>query len=148
MPGDEDPTRSEIITTIPLMVRGVTEKHTCQNEARACEEQWQQCSGSKHIEDTEVSAGGRGTEESVVWSRSRRSCGRKMVEKVGGGVKALCPEARGQEGLDQKSAHDIFRGPNDALCLAVHTQLNTSGEKGAGGAVVELTTLSHWTALM
>jgi hypothetical protein len=96
MPGDEDPTRSEIITTIPLMVRGVTEKHTCQNEARACEEQWQQCSGSKHIEDTEVSAGGRGTEESV-WSQSRRSCGRKMVEKVGGGVKAL-PRSAGAGG--------------------------------------------------
>jgi hypothetical protein len=34
-------------------------------------------------------------------------------------VKALCPEARGQGGLDQKSAHDIVRGPNHALCLAV-----------------------------
>jgi hypothetical protein len=46
--------------------------------------------------------------------------------------------------------HDIVRGPNHALCLAVlwgsiqtrHTQLNTSGEKeGARGGVIELTTI-------
>jgi hypothetical protein len=42
-----------------------------------------------------VNVGRRGTEESVVRSRSVRSCGRKMVKKVSGGVKALCPEARG-----------------------------------------------------
>jgi hypothetical protein len=70
-------------------------------------------------EDTKVSVSGRGTEESVVRSRSGRSSGRKTVEKVGGGVKALCPEARGQEGMDQKSAHDIVCGPNHALGLAV-----------------------------
>jgi hypothetical protein len=57
-------------------------------------------------ENTKVSVTGRGTEESVVRSRSGRSGGRKMVEKVGGGVTALCLEARGQGGLDQKSAHD------------------------------------------
>jgi hypothetical protein len=34
-------------------------------------------------------------------------------------VKALCPEARGQGGLDQKSAHDIVRGPNHTLSVAV-----------------------------
>jgi hypothetical protein len=74
----------------------------------------------------------------------------KTVEKVGGGVKALCPEAWGQGGLDQKGAHDVIRGPNHALRLAVlwrsvrtgHTQLNTSGEKeGARGVVIELTTV-------
>jgi hypothetical protein len=70
-------------------------------------------------EDTEVSVSGRGTKESVVRSRSGRSGGRKTVEKVGGGVKALCPEARGKGGLDQKSTHDINCGPNHALGLAV-----------------------------
>jgi hypothetical protein len=60
-----------------------------------------------------------GTEESVVRSQSGRSCERKTVKKVGGGVKALYPEARGQGGLDQKGAHDIIRGPNHALSLAV-----------------------------
>jgi hypothetical protein len=51
-------------------------------------------------EDTKVSVSGRGTEESVVRSLSGRSGGRKMIEKVGGGVEALCPEARGKGGLD------------------------------------------------
>jgi hypothetical protein len=107
------------------------------SEVRACEEQWQQGSVARAPEDTKVSVGGRGTEEGVVRSRSGRSCRRKTIKKVGGGVKALCPEARGQGGLDQKSAHDIIRGPNHVLCLAIlwgsartrHTQLNTSGEK-------------------
>jgi hypothetical protein len=70
-------------------------------------------------EDTKVSVGRSGTKESVVRSRSERSCGRKTVKKVGGSVKALCPEARGQGGLDQKSAHDIVRGTNHAPSLAV-----------------------------
>jgi hypothetical protein len=74
----------------------------------------------------------------------------KTVKKVGDSVKALCPEARGQGCLDQKSAHDIVCGLNHALCLVVlwgsirtrHTQLNTSGEKkGARGGVIELTTV-------
>jgi hypothetical protein len=74
----------------------------------------------------------------------------KTVEKVGGGVKALCPEAQGQGGLDQKSAHAIVCGPNHALSLTVlwgsvrtrHMQLTTSGEKeGLRGVVVELTTV-------
>ena len=46
-------------------------------------------------EDQKVVVVGRGTEESVVWSGSRRSSGRKTVEQVGGGVEALSPEARG-----------------------------------------------------
>jgi hypothetical protein len=99
-------------------------------------------------EDMKVSISGRGTEESVVRSRSERSGGRKTVEKVGGGVKALYPEARGKGGLDQKSAHDIVCGPNHALCLAIlwrsirtrHTELDTAGEEeGARGGVIELT---------
>jgi hypothetical protein len=95
-----------------------------------------------------VSVSGRGTEESVVRSRSGRSGGRKTVEKVGGGVKALCPEAQGKGGLDQKSAHDIVCGPNHALSLAVlwrgirtrHTELDTADEEeGARGGVIKLT---------
>jgi hypothetical protein len=94
-----------------------------------------------------VSVSGRGTEEGVVRSRSGRSGGGKVVEKVGGGVKTLCPEAREKGGLDQKSAQDIVCGPNHALCLAVlwrsirtrHTKLDTAGEEGARGGVIELT---------
>jgi hypothetical protein len=55
----------------------------------------------------------------VVRSRSERSGGWKTVEKVGGSVKALCPEAREEGGLDQKSVYDIVCGPNHALGLAV-----------------------------
>jgi hypothetical protein len=99
-------------------------------------------------EDTEVIISRGGTEESVVWSGSRRGSGRKAIEQVGGGVKALGPEARGQRGLEQESAHNIVRGADHALSLAVlgggvrtgHAQLNTTRqEERAGGVVVELT---------
>jgi hypothetical protein len=98
-------------------------------------------------EDTKVGVSGRGTEESVVRSRSGRSGGRKAIEKVDGGVKTLCPEAWGKGGLDQKSAHDIVCGLNHALCLAVlwqsirtrHSELDTVGEEqGVRGGVIEL----------
>jgi hypothetical protein len=98
-------------------------------------------------EDSKVVVARRGTEESVVWSGSGRSSGRKMVKQVGGGVEALSPEARGQRGLDQKGAHDVVRRANHPLSLAVlrrgirtrHTQLNTSRqEEGPGGGVIEL----------
>jgi hypothetical protein len=65
-------------------------------------------------------------------------------------VKALCPEARGQGGLDQKGAHDVIRGTNHPLSLAIlrrsvwtrHAELNTPSEKErAGGVVIELTTI-------
>jgi len=61
----------------------------------------------------------RGTEESVVWSGSRRSRGRKAVDKVGGSVEALSPEASRKEGLELKGVHDIVSGANHALNLAV-----------------------------
>src|SRR6185312_5160245 len=85
--------------------------------------------------------------KSVVWSGSRRSSGRKTVEKVGGGVEALSPEALGQRGLDQKGAHDVVRRANHPLSLAVlrrgirtrHPQLNTPREEErTGGGDVEL----------
>jgi hypothetical protein len=120
MSGDKNPARGEIVAAVPLMVRGVSKEHT-KGRVR-CE--LMRSSGSKVLvasapEDRKVGVSGRGTEESVVRSRSRRSGGRKAVEKVGGGVKTLCPEARRKGGLDQKSAHDIVCGPNHALCLAV-----------------------------
>jgi hypothetical protein len=148
MSGFKNPTRGEIVAAVPLMVRGVTKEHTT-GRARC---KLMRSSGSKirvasAPEDTKVSVSGRGTEDSVVRSRSGRSCGRKTVEKVGGGVEALCPEARGKGGLDQKSAHDIVCGPNHALCLAVlwrsirtrHTKLDTTSEEGARGGGIELT---------
>jgi hypothetical protein len=118
MSGYKNPTRGEIIAAVPLMVRGVTKEHNGSSEVQM------RSSGSKvrvasAPEDTKVSVSGRGTEESAVRSRSGRSGGRKTIEKVGGGVKTLCPEARGKGGLDQESAHDIVCGPNHALCLAV-----------------------------
>ena len=68
-----------------------------------------------------------------MWSGSRGSRGRKTVEKVGGGVETLSPEAGRQRGLDHKGAHDVVRRVNHLLSLAVlgrgirtrHTQLNT-----------------------
>jgi hypothetical protein len=98
-------------------------------------------------EDPKVVVARRGTEESVVWSGSGRSSGRKTVKQVGGGVEALSPEARGQRGLDQEGAHDVVRRANHPLSLAVlrrgirtrHTQLNTPRqEEGPGGGVIEL----------
>ena len=89
-----------------------------------------------------------GTEESVVRSGSRRSRGRKAVEKVGGSVEALSPEASRKGGLELKGVHDIVSGANHALSLAIpsggvgrgHTQLDTTREEErAGGMVIELT---------
>jgi hypothetical protein len=120
------------------VVRGVTEKHTTSGARR----QLVRSSGSgvrvtSAPEDTKVIVARRGTEKSMVRSQSRRSCGRKTVEQVGSGVEALGPKARGQRGLDHKGAHDVVRGPNHALSLAVlgrgirtrHAQLDTSREK-------------------
>jgi hypothetical protein len=59
-------------------------------------------------EDTKVSVGRRGTEESMVRSWSGRSCGRKTVKKVGDGVKALCPEAREQGGWIRRVRMTVF----------------------------------------
>src|SRR6185437_8891659 len=110
------------------------------------------CGGGVRVtrtpKDSKVVVAGRGTEESVVWSGSRRSSGRKAVEQVGGSVDALSPEARGQRGLDQKGAHDVVRRANHQPSLAVlrrgirtrHTQLNTPREEeGTGGGVIEFT---------
>jgi hypothetical protein len=90
----------------------------------------------------------RGTKESVVRSQSKGSSGRKAFEQVGGSVETLRLERRRWRGLDQKSAHDIVRGANHPLNVAVmrrgvrtrHVELNTPREKeGAGGVVIELT---------
>jgi hypothetical protein len=133
------------------MMRGVTKEHTtCRARCELVRSSDSKVQVASAPEDTKVSVSVRGIKESMVRSQSGRSGRRKTVKKVGGSVKVLCPEARGQGGLDQKSVHDIVRGPNHALCLAVHwgsirrrhTQPNTSGEKeGARGGVIELTTV-------
>jgi hypothetical protein len=99
--GDEDSARGEVKATMPLVVRGVTEKHTSSGARR----QLVRSSGggvrvTSAPEDTKVIVARRDTEESVVRSQSGRRCGRKTVKQVGDGVKTLCLEARGQGGLD------------------------------------------------
>jgi len=62
-------------------------------------------------------------------------------------VETLSPEAGRQRDLDQKGTHDVVRGANHPLSLAVlgrdirtrHTQLNTLREKERTGGVIELT---------
>jgi hypothetical protein len=90
------PTRGEIVAAVPLMVRGVTKEHTCQARCELMRSNGNKIRVASAPEDTKVSVSGRGTEERVVRSQSGRSGGRKTVEKAGGGVKALCPEAQGE----------------------------------------------------
>jgi hypothetical protein len=112
MSGDKNPTRGEITATVPLMVRGVTKEHTtCRARCELVRSSGSKVRVARAPEYTKVIVARRGTEDNMVWSRSRGSCGRKTVKKVGGGVKTLCPEARGQGGLDQKGAHDVVCGP-------------------------------------
>ena len=156
MSGDEDPARGEVKASVPLVVRRVTKEYTT---SRAGRQLVRSSGGDVRVtctpEDPKVVVARRGTEESVVWSGSRRSCGRKAVEQVGGGVETLSPEAERQRGLDQKGAHDIVRRANHPLSLAVlgrgiqtrHTQLNTPREEErTGDVVIELmpiVTLDH-----
>jgi hypothetical protein len=101
-------------------------------------------------EDTKMIVARRGTEKNMVRSQSRGSSGGKTIEQVGDSVEALGPEARRQRGLDQKGAHDVVRGPNHVLSLAIlergiqtrHVQLDTSREEeGMRGVIVELTSI-------
>jgi hypothetical protein len=97
MSGYKNPTRGEIVAPVPLMIRGVTKEHTtCRARCELMRSSSSKVQVADAPEDTKVSVSGRGTEKSVVRSRSRRSSGRKTVEKVGGGVKALRPEKRGE----------------------------------------------------
>jgi hypothetical protein len=92
MSGDKNPTRGEIVAAVPLMVKGVTKEHTtCRARCELMRSSGSKIRVASAPEDTKVSVSGRGIEKSVVRSRSGRSSGRKTVEKVGGGVKALCP---------------------------------------------------------
>jgi hypothetical protein len=96
--GDEDPARGEVKAAVPLVVRGVTKKHTTSQAGRKL---LRSNGGNVRVtctpEDTKVIVARRGTEKSVVWSRSGGSCGWKTVEQVGGGVETLSPEAGGRE---------------------------------------------------
>ena len=79
--GDQDAARGEIKASIPLVVRGVTKKHTTSRAGR----QLVRSSGggvrvTRTPEDPNVVVARRGTEKSVMWSGSRRSSGRKTVK--------------------------------------------------------------------
>jgi hypothetical protein len=72
MLGDKNPTRGEVKATVPLMVRGVTEEHTtCRARSELVRSSGSKVRVASAPEDTKVSVGGRGTEESVVRSRCR-----------------------------------------------------------------------------
>ena len=120
MSGDQDRARGEVKAAIPLVVRGVPEKHT---PSRTGHQLVGSSGGGVRIartpEDMNVVISRRGTEKRVVRSGSRGSSGRKAVEQVGGSVKALSPEAWRKRGLKQKGAHDIISGANHPLSLAI-----------------------------
>jgi hypothetical protein len=85
MSGDKNPTRGEIVATVSLMVKGVTKEHTtCRARCKLVRRSGSKVRVARALEDTKVSVGGRGTEDSVVRSRRGRSCGRKTVKKIGG----------------------------------------------------------------
>src|SRR6185503_5648886 len=111
--GDQDAARGEVKTSAPLVVRRVPKEHTTSRAGCQLVR-----SGGRGVrvtrtpEDPKVVVARKGTEESVVWSGSKRSSGQKVVEQVGGDVEALSPEARGQRGLNQKGAHDVVRRAN------------------------------------
>jgi hypothetical protein len=72
MSGYKNPTRGEIIATVPLMVWGVTKEHTtCRARCELVTRSGSKVRVASTPEDTEVSVGGRGTEESMVRIRSR-----------------------------------------------------------------------------
>ena len=95
MSGDQDAARGDVKASVLLVIRGVPKKHTT---SRAGRQLVRSGSGGVRVtrtpEDPKVVIARRGTEESVVWSGSRRSCGRKAVEQVGGGVETLSSEAQ------------------------------------------------------
>ena len=72
MSGDKDPERGEVKAAVPLVVRGVTKKHTT---SRAGRQLVRSSGGVVRItctpEDMKVVVARRGTEKSVVWSGSR-----------------------------------------------------------------------------
>ena len=81
MSGDKDPARGEVKASVPLVVRGVTKKHTT---SRVGCQLVRSSGGDVRVtgtpEDTKVVVAGRGTEKGVVRSESRRSRGKKAVE--------------------------------------------------------------------
>ena len=107
--GEVRPGEGEIKASVPLVVRGVPEEHTTSRAGRQLVR-----SGGEGVrvtrtpEDPKVVVARRCTKESVVWSGSRRSSGRKAVEQVGGGVEALSPEARGREAWIRRVRTTLF----------------------------------------
>ena len=95
--GDQDAARGEVKASVPLVVRGVTKKHTTSRAGgQLVRNSGEDVRVTCTPEDPKVVVARRGTEKSVVCSGSRRSSGRKVVKQVGGGVEALSPEARGE----------------------------------------------------
>jgi hypothetical protein len=151
MTRDEDPTRGEVITTVPLVIRGIPEENTeCRAGGQLMRSGGSGVRVTRTPEDTKVVIPRRGTEKSVVRCRSWASSGRKAVEEIGGSVEALSPKASWERSLEKEGAHDVVRGTNHALGLAVlrggvwarHAQLDTMGEEeSARSGVVELTAI-------
>jgi hypothetical protein len=151
MARDENPSGGKVKAPVSLVIRGVPEEDT----ERGARVQLVGRSGSgvgvtRTPKHAEVIVPRRGTEEGVVRSGSGAGRGRKAVQKIGGGVQALSPEASGKRGLKQKGTHGVVGGANHPLSLAIlgrgvwtrHAELNTVREKeGTGGGVIELTTI-------
>jgi hypothetical protein len=119
MTGDNDAVWGKVKTSIPLVLRGVTEEDT---PGRA----WSELVGSDGREvgvagtpeDTKVHIGGGGAKEGKVRRGGGDCFGREEVEEIGGGVKALNPVAGWKRRMEQ-GAHDIVGGANHALDLAI-----------------------------
>jgi hypothetical protein len=73
----------------------------------------------------------------------------RAVEKVCGGVQGICPVAGRERRLEEKTADHIGGGANHAISPTVlgrgvgaqETQLDAMSEEGAGGVVIELSTI-------
>ena len=84
--GDENPARSEVKASVPLVVSGVTKKHTSRAGRQLVRSSGKDVRVTCTPEDPKVVVAIKGTEKSVVWSGKRGSIGRKVVKQVGGGV--------------------------------------------------------------
>jgi len=101
----EDSMRGKVIASVPLVIRGVPKEDT---ESRTGCQLVRSGGGGVWVthtpKDSKVIIARRGTKESMVWSGSWTSSGRKAVKEVSGGVQALGPEASRKRGLKQESA--------------------------------------------
>jgi hypothetical protein len=115
MARDEYPLGGKVKAPVPLVIRGVPEKDTESGSGVQLVRSDSGVGVTRTPKNVKVIVPRRGTEQSVVWCRSRTGSGRKTVEKVGGGVQALSPEASKKGGLKQKGAHGVVSGANHML---------------------------------